>query len=73
MLSNINSTFIALIPKVDYPSYFDDFKSIALWNYLYKIIAKLIAVRLKPVLSKIITSEQFGLLKGCLIHEAIKS
>jgi hypothetical protein len=34
-------------------------------------VEKIIALRLKPILSGIITSEQFGFLKGRLIHEAI--
>jgi hypothetical protein len=56
---------------MDYPSTFDDFRPISLCNSLYKIIAKVIAVRLKPVLAKVISPKQFGFLKGRLIHEAI--
>jgi len=73
MLSSINSMFIAVIPKVNCPSSFDDFKPMALCNCLYKSIAKVIVIRLKPMLSKIITFEQFDLLKEKLVHEAIGS
>lgn len=74
MLHNsINSTFIAFIPKSDCPNTFDDFRPISLCNCLYKIIAKIIAIKLKPILSNIISLEQFGFLKGKLIHEAIRS
>eukprot|EP00253_Pinus_taeda_P026707 PITA_26707 len=48
----INSTFIALIPKFDSPSSFDDYKPISLCNYLYKIISKITANRLRPILSR---------------------
>jgi hypothetical protein len=67
----LNSTFIALIPKSDNPSSFDDFRPISLCNFLYKIISKVISRRLKIILSRNISSEQFGFLEGRKIHEAI--
>jgi hypothetical protein len=60
----LNSTFIALIPKTDNPSSFDDFRPISLCNCLYKIISKVISRRLKEILSRNISSEQFGFLAG---------
>eukprot|EP00253_Pinus_taeda_P015141 PITA_15141 len=53
----IKSTFIALIPKSDFPSSFNDFRPISLCNCLYKIIAKIIANHLKPILSRHISLE----------------
>eukprot|EP00253_Pinus_taeda_P020940 PITA_20940 len=67
----IKSTFIALIPKTNASSTFDDFRPISLCNCLYKIIAKTIANRLKPILSQHISSEQFAFLHHRQIHEAI--
>lgn len=43
----INSIFIALIPKIDNPQRLNDFRPIALVGYLYKILAKVLANRLK--------------------------
>eukprot|EP00253_Pinus_taeda_P020087 PITA_20087 len=67
----INSTFIALIPKFDTPKSFDDYRPISLCNCLYKIISKTIANRLRPILSRSITPQQFTFLKSRQIHEAI--
>lgn len=64
----INSTFIALIPKSDSPSSFDDFRPISLCNVLYKIISKIIANRLKPILSKHIAPQQFSFLGSSSLH-----
>lgn len=49
---SFNSTFIVWIPKSDPPHSFDDFQTISLQNYIFKIIAKIIANRLKLFLPK---------------------
>jgi len=56
---------------VDDPRSFDDFRPISLCNCIYKIIAKIITRRLKPLLLEAISKEQFGFLEGHQIHEAI--
>ena len=38
-----NTTFIALIPKIDHLKNFDDFRPISLCNYIYMIISKIIS------------------------------
>ena len=38
---------------------------------IYKVIAKIIAQRIKPILSKVITEEQFGFLQNRKILDAV--
>lgn len=68
MYDSFNSTFIALIPKQDNPQTFDEFRPISLCNYIYKIIAKIIANRLRHSLSKHISKEQIAFLENRHIH-----
>ena len=54
-LGALNSTFLDLIPKKQNPSSFEEFRPISCCNVVYKIIAKTIAQRMKPILSEIIS------------------
>ena len=67
----LNSTFLTLIPKCDKPSSFADFRPISLCNLIYKLIAKVISNKLKPILSKGISMEYFTFLKNRQIQEPI--
>lgn len=55
---SLNDINIALIPKVDNPLTMKDMWPISLCNVLYKILAKVLANRLKKVLPKCISEEQ---------------
>jgi hypothetical protein len=57
----INSTYIALIPKVKDPFGLTYYRPISLCNILYKIIAKVLANRLKKVLPHFISLNERGL------------
>jgi hypothetical protein len=67
----LNSTFIALIPKVNCPSTLGDFRPISMCNLCYKIISKILAKRIQPILSRALSEEQLGFLKGRQILDAI--
>jgi hypothetical protein len=67
----LNSTFIALVPKVNKPLTFGDYRPISLCNLCYKIISKIIANRIKPILSRSLSEEQLGFLQGRQIQDAI--
>ena len=69
--ASFNSTFIALIPKVDNPISLSDFRPISLYNCIYKVVSKVIAKILKGILSEHTTEELYGFLEGRQIHEAI--
>jgi len=66
-----NSTFLALIPKTDRPLSFEDFRPISLCNFVYKIIGKIISIRIRKVLGRCISGEQFGFLPGRQIHDVV--
>ena len=50
-LGAMNATFITLILKKQKGETFEDFRPISWCNMVYKIIAKIIAQRLKPIMS----------------------
>lgn len=55
ILKSINHAFITLIPKVNNPDRVSDFRHISICNVIYKIISKVIANCLKPLLDPIIS------------------
>ena len=46
-----NSTFIALIPNINESKSFDEYKPVSLCNCIYQIIAKIIVMPLRSVMS----------------------
>jgi hypothetical protein len=69
LLKELNHTNIALIPKIPNPSRVNQFRPISLTNFNYKIISKILANRLKPLLEKIISPNQSAFIKGRSIHD----
>jgi len=59
-----NASFLALIPKVADPQYLNDYRPISLIGCMYKIVAKLLAKRLKRVLLSIINEAQSAFIEG---------
>jgi hypothetical protein len=60
LLREQNHTFLALIPKTIGASTVQNFRPISLCNIIYKIISKLLANRLKPLLNKFISPFQMA-------------
>jgi hypothetical protein len=60
-----------LIPKENSPWTFGDYKPITLCNLCYKLISKVIGNRIKPIISRALSAEQLGFLKGRQILDAV--
>lgn len=71
LLPSLDSTFIALIPKEEGSMTPDKFRPIALCNVIYKVISKVIANRLKPLLPLLISPEQSSYVEGRQILDNI--
>jgi exonuclease III len=71
VLSTLNATFITLIPKEERATHPKQFRPISLCNVIYKIITKVIANRLKPLLPTIISNEQSGYVEGRQIMDSV--
>ncbi|KAL2224551.1 UNVERIFIED_CONTAM: hypothetical protein Sindi_3020600, partial [Sesamum indicum] len=68
LLKQVNSTILALLPKVHTPMTVGDYRPISCCNVLYKIIAKLLVQRLSVVLDKIISPCQGAFIPGRIVH-----
>ena len=71
ILKSINHTFITLIPKVNNLEKVSNFRPISFCNVIYKIISKLIANLLKPVLNSIISETQSAFIADRVITNNI--
>ena len=67
----MNATFISLIPKKSDATEVRDFRPISLIGGVYKIIAKVLANRLKMVLGDIVHESRNAFVKGKQILDSI--
>lgn len=71
LLPGFNSNFIVLIPKTPNADTITNFRPIALANFVFKIIPKLLADRISSIASKIISPNQTAFVKGRKIYQSI--
>jgi hypothetical protein len=62
--SNLNATFLSLIPKKAETVEVKDFRPISLVGGMYKIISKVLANRLRMVLHKLVSPSQDAFVQG---------
>ncbi|GJY52436.1 RNA-directed DNA polymerase, eukaryota, reverse transcriptase zinc-binding domain protein, partial [Tanacetum coccineum] len=62
MLSEINYTNIALVPKIKTPAKVSDYRPIACCNVIFKCISKVITERIKNCLGKLVNQNQDNIL-----------
>ncbi|KAI0506993.1 hypothetical protein KFK09_013111 [Dendrobium nobile] len=69
--SGIKATALAIIPKHHNATSISDYRLISLCNTLYKIIAKIIASRMKPIMPLIVKDTQAGFVKSRISTDSI--
>jgi len=67
----INSTFIALIPKIESPQSLNDFRPITMVGSLYKVLSQVLANRLRCVMANIISETQSAFIHGRQILDGL--
>ena len=80
VLSYLNNTHIALIPKIQGPKTLGNYRPISLCNNVCKIVTKIIVARLSPYLDKLISpvqasfvSSRKGIDNAIIVQEVIHS
>ncbi|KAL8150441.1 hypothetical protein V2J09_020249 [Rumex salicifolius] len=68
-IRSVNHTIVILIPKKNNPTSVTDFRPISLCQMLYKVVAKTLANRLKPLLCGLISEEQSTFVEKLLITD----
>jgi hypothetical protein len=71
LTKGLNSTFIALIPKIDSPQRLIEFRPISLVGSLYKILAKVLANTLRLVIGGVISESQTAFVKDRQILDGV--
>lgn len=68
---SLGHSFITLIPKVKDPKYVSQYRPISLSNVLYKVLAKVLANRLKKLMPHLISEHQSAFMSDRLISNNI--
>lgn len=71
MKPHIAHSNLVLIPKIDAPTKVNDFRPISVCNVVYKVISKILAKRMQPFMSTIISTAQTAFIPGREISENV--
>lgn len=69
--NGVNATILSLIPKTESAETMKEYRPIACCNFLYKVISKILASRLKTILPCAIEPNQCAFIKGWLLLENV--
>lgn len=64
MYKEVNCTSITLVPKVTIPRSVKEFRPIVYCTKFYKVISKILTMRIKKVMTKIVNNAQSGFILG---------
>ncbi|RVX02510.1 LINE-1 reverse transcriptase-like [Vitis vinifera] len=70
-VKSLNATFLVLVPKKGGAEDLKDFRPISLVGSLYKLLAKVLANRIKKVMGKVISEPQNAFVEGRQILDAV--
>ena len=71
LLRELNHTFIALIPKEKLANELKDYRPISLCNNIYKLISKILVVRLRALMGNLVSPNQATFIGGRRITDNI--
>ena len=71
LLRQVNHILLCLIPEKVITALAEDYRPIVLCNVVYRILSKLLANRLKPLMPKLIDMNQSAFIPGCRITDSI--
>lgn len=71
MPPSLNKTHVRLIPKIQGAKKVEEYRPIALCNVYYKVISKLLSLRLKPILKESISENQSAFIHGRAITDNV--
>jgi len=71
LTKGINSTFIALIPKIESSQKIADFRPISLVGCMYKVLAKVLANRLRSIIDLLVSDTQSAFIHSKQILDGI--
>jgi mannosylglycoprotein endo-beta-mannosidase len=70
-ISRLNYGIITLLPKIKDASKIQQYRPICLLNFLYKLITKVLTIRIEPFAAKLIHVPQIAFMKGRNISSGI--